>query len=95
MGIVLNSKDKDLEHAWDEDKKSKLRVSIADDNRNFDTGAYQGGDMYVLWFYSNSFNTWFSPSLEVIYMVWASPVRRNKGKDIESNVKIMLEKLED
>ena len=51
--------------------------------------------MHVLWFYSNSFNTWFSPSLEVIYMVWASPVRRNKGKDIESNVKIMLEKLED
>lgn len=87
------SKDKDLEHAWDEDKKSKLRVSIADDNRNFDSGAYQGGDMYVLWFYSNSFNTWFSPSLEVIYMVWASPVRRNKGKDIESNVRVKLEKL--
>ena len=26
-------------------------------------------------------------------MVWASPVKRNKGKDIESNVRVKLEKL--
>ena len=89
------SKEGDLEHAWDETKKSKIRICVADDTRNFDYGTYQGGDLLELWLYSNSFNEWFSPSLEVVYTVGASPVQRNEGENIQNHVKVKLEKLEE
>lgn len=83
------SKDGDLKHVWEENTTSKLLISVVYDTRN----AY-GGEIRVLYFYSNSpFNVWLSPYEEVIYTVSSYYPCINRGNKVKSDVKVRLEKL--